>query len=52
MSQSHYGHEPRAEEIALHQMYLTLERQIGRGQTRRLRSSSEPRRAGSKPIGE
>jgi hypothetical protein len=25
MSDFHHGHEPRAEEIALHQKYLTLE---------------------------
>ena len=28
MSEFHHGHEPRAEEIALHQKYLTLEGQI------------------------
>ena len=28
MSDLHHGHEPRAEEIALHQKYLTLEGQI------------------------
>ena len=28
MSDFHHGHEPRAEEIALHQKYLTLEGQI------------------------
>ncbi len=28
MSHFHHGHEPRAEEIALHQKYLTLEGQI------------------------
>ena len=27
-SEFHHGHEPRAEEIALHQKYLTLEGQI------------------------
>lgn len=28
MSDFHHGHEPRAEEIALHQKYLTLEEMI------------------------
>lgn len=28
VSEFHHGHEPRAEEIALHQKYLTLEGQI------------------------
>jgi hypothetical protein len=28
MSEFHHGHEPRAEEIALHQKYLTLDGQI------------------------
>lgn len=28
MSEFHHGHEPRAEEIALHQKYLTLEGQM------------------------
>ena len=28
MSDFHHGHEPRAEEIALHQKYLTLEGQV------------------------
>jgi hypothetical protein len=28
VSDLHHGHEPRAEEIALHQKYITLEGQI------------------------
>jgi hypothetical protein len=28
VSKLHHGHEPRAEEIALHQKYLTLEGQV------------------------
>jgi len=32
MSGFHHGHEPRAEEIALHQKYLTLQGQIDAAQ--------------------
>jgi hypothetical protein len=55
----HHGHKPRAEEIALHQKYLTLEGQIDasrlegdEAEVRRLAPLSEPRQAGSRPIGE
>jgi hypothetical protein len=61
VNEFHHGHEPRAEEIALHQKYLTLEGQIDaarlegdEAEVRRasLRSPSEPRHAESRPIGD